>query len=75
MKQVYVLQKHLHAVSQRKMISNERKSVKVIITLGFLHKLIKLPNLTKAGHKYELVLAILEYCVYQSKNSQYKHTH
>ena len=34
----------------RKMISNKWKSVKVSITLSFLHKLIRLPNLVKAGH-------------------------
>ena len=45
------------------------------VTLSFLHKLIKLHNLVKAGHKHDLPLAIFEYCVYQSKNSQCKQTH
>ena len=38
----------------RKMISNKWKlSVKVIMTLSFLHKLIRLHNLVKAGHKHD----------------------
>ena len=39
----------------RKMISNKWKSVKVSITLSFLHKLIKFPHLVKAGHKRDLL--------------------
>ena len=45
------------------------------MTLSFIHKLIRLHNLVKAGHKHDLLLAILEYCVYQSKNSQRKQAH
>ena len=39
------------------------------ITLSFLH------NLVKAGHEHDLILAIFEDCVNQSKNSQCKQTH
>ena len=59
----------------RKMMSYKWKSVKVIITFSFLHKLIKLHNLVKASHEHDLLLEILEYCVYQSKSSQCKQTH
>ena len=45
------------------------------ITQGYLHKPNKLDNLVKAGHKRDLLLAIFEHCVYQSKNSQFKQTH
>ena len=58
----------------RKTKGNKWKSVKVSITLSFLHKLIKLYNLAKAGHKHDLPLVILEYVVYQSKNSQCEQT-
>ena len=61
--------------ASRKMIGNKWNSVKVSITLSFSRKLIKLPDTVRAGHKHDLVLAISEYCVYQSKNSRYKQTH
>ena len=53
----------------RKIKTNKWESVKVSITLSFLHKLIKLHNLVNEGHKDDLRLAIFEYCVYQNKNS------
>ena len=61
--------------AQRKMISNIWRSVNVSIILSFLHKLIKIHNLVKAGEKHDLLLVISEYFVYQSKNSQCKETH
>ena len=59
----------------RTMISNNWKYVKASITLDFLHKLVKLHNLVRADHKQDLRLAILEYRIYQGKNSQCKQTH
>ena len=33
--------------------------------LSLLHKLIKLPNTVKAGHKHDLLLVIVEYLLEQ----------
>ena len=58
----------------RKMTNNKWKSFNVSITLTCLHKLFKFHNLVKEGHKDNLLLAILEYYVCQSKYSQCKQT-
>ena len=61
---------------RKMMISNKWKSVKASITLCFLHELIDDEgNLVKADHEHGLLLAIFEYCVYQSNSSQCKQTH
>ena len=57
------------------MVSKKWKSVKVRVTLGFLHKLIKRCNLVSAGHKHDLLLEIFGYGVYQNNNSQPEQTH
>ena len=42
-----------------KVISNKWKSIKVSITLGFLHKLIKRHNLVNAAHEHDLLWQFL----------------
>ena len=37
---------------------NGKQQIEICITLSSLHKLIKLHNLVKAGHKHDLLLAI-----------------
>ena len=56
---IYFFYTNFAVLGAPRKISNDKwKSVKVSITVSFLHKLIKLHNLVKAGHKHDVLLAI-----------------